>query len=93
MPEKLLPLSLESSMLINEQPRFEDIKQNGPAAFLRYMQDEELMRKVSRALGGPPAAAAAGEGTASEEGGAAGESLHDAARSGDVGKVWAANTF
>lgn len=33
---------------------FEDIKQNGLEAALKYHQDEELMRKVSKKMGGVP---------------------------------------
>jgi len=34
------------------KPMFEDIKKNGPDVLMKYLQDEDVMRKVSQKLGG-----------------------------------------
>jgi len=65
------------------KPMFDDIKANGPDVLMKYLQDENVMRKVSQKLGG-----------ISEEMTKAllqirdsSVSLHDAARRGDLQRL------
>jgi len=65
------------------KPMFEDIKQNGPDVLMKYLQDEEIMRKVSQKLGGisPEMTKALMQIKDSSV------SLHDAARRGDLQRL------
>jgi len=65
------------------KPMFEDIKQNGPDVLMKYLQDEEIMRKVSQKLGGisPEMTKALMQIKDSSV------SLHDAARRGDMQRL------
>jgi Fe-S cluster biosynthesis and repair protein YggX len=65
------------------KPMFDDIKANGPDVLMKYLQDENIMRKVSQKLGGinPEMMKQL---TAINE---SSVSLHDAAKRGDLQKM------
>jgi len=65
------------------KPMFDDIKQNGPDVLMKYLQNEDIMRKVSQKLGGinPEMMKQL---TAINE---SSVSLHDSARRGDLQKL------
>merc|ERR1719197_268772 len=65
------------------KPMFDDIKQNGPDVVMKYLQDENLMRKISNKLGGinPEMLKQL---TAIKD---SSVSLHDAARRGDLQRL------
>merc|ERR1719217_1448060 len=65
------------------KPMFDDIKQNGPDVVMKYLSDENLMRKISQKLGGinPEMLKQL---TAIRE---SSVSLHDAARRGDLQRL------
>jgi len=65
------------------KPMFEDIKTNGPDVLMKYLQDEEIMRKVSQKLGGisPEMTKSLMQIRDSSV------SLHDAARRGDLQRL------
>merc|ERR550537_2083452 len=65
------------------KPMFDDIKANGPDVIMKYLQDENLMRKISQKLGGinPEMLKQLTEINNTSV------SLHDAARRGDLQKV------
>jgi hypothetical protein len=65
------------------KPMFDDIKANGPDVLMKYLQDENIMRKVSQKLGGinPEMMKQL---TAIHE---SSVSLHDAAKRGDLQKM------
>jgi len=65
------------------KPMFDDIKQNGPDVIMKYLQNENLMSKISQKLGGinPEMLKQLQEINNTSV------SLHDAARRGDLQKV------
>jgi len=65
------------------KPMFDDIKENGPDVLMKYLQNEDIMRKVSQKLGGinPEMMKQL---TAINE---SSVSLHDSARRGDLQKL------
>jgi len=65
------------------KPMFDDIKQNGPDVLMKYLQNEDIMRKVSQKLGGisPEMLKQLTQINDSSV------SLHDAARKGDLQKL------
>merc|ERR1711990_74492 len=65
------------------KPMFEDIKTNGQEVIMKYLQDEEIMRKVSQKLGGisPEMTKSLMQIRDSSV------SLHDAARRGDLQRL------
>jgi len=65
------------------KPMFDDIKENGPDVLMKYLQNEDIMRKVSQKLGGinPEMMKQL---TAINE---SSVSLHDAAKRGDLQKL------
>jgi ankyrin repeat protein len=65
------------------KPMFDDIKQNGPDVIMKYLGNEELMRKVSQKLGGISPEMLKQLTTIQD----ASVSLHDAAKSGNLPKL------
>ena len=74
---------------------FDDLKKNGPGAMMKWANDREFLARLNDALGGEDAIRAAAGGAAPPEAAAAPavaaapevETLHDAARYGDVEAV------
>lgn len=74
---------------------FDDLKKNGPGAMMKWANDREFLARLNDALGGEEAIRAAAGGVAPPEAAAAPavaaapevETLHDAARYGDVEAV------
>jgi len=65
------------------KPMFDDIKANGPDAMMKYLGNEELMRKVSQKHGGINPETMKMLTTIQ----AASVTLHDAAKNGDLAKI------